>query len=64
MAFDVYPGLEAFTQEGTYNEMVSLEDIAQVETNAGKILPNNLKMTSGIVTAMTTNALQMTDREQ
>lgn len=56
MAFDVYPGVELHTLDQKYNEMISGEDIVQIETMVGKTLPMNAKLVASLTPQLISNA--------
>jgi hypothetical protein len=56
MAFDVYPGIELHTLDGKYSEMLPGQDIAQIETMVGKVLPMNAALTASVTAQMTLKA--------
>lgn len=58
----VYPGVEWHTLDQKYDEMVSGEDIAQIETMVGKALPNNAKLIAQVVPQLISNANKVKNR--
>ena len=62
MAYDIYPGVEMHTLDQKYNELLAGEDIAQIETMVGKVLPMNALLSTKVMAGMNSEANKRTDR--
>ena len=62
MAYDVYPGVEWHTLTQTYNEILSGQDIAQIEANVGRILPMNVVLQATLLPTLTIEANKIKDK--
>lgn len=62
LAYDVYPGIELATLDQKYNEIISGEDIAQIETVVGKVLPMNAVLGGKVMAGLSSAASKRNDR--
>jgi hypothetical protein len=62
LAYDVYPGIELASLDQKYNELISGEDIAQIETVVGKVLPMNAALGAKVMSGLSSDASKRSDR--